>query len=86
KRERYNVLIIGGGSAGITAAIYCGRAKLKTLVFEKTLVGGLATYTSDIANYPGFPEGIGGTDLMNFFHQQAKNFDVIFKFTDVKSL
>ncbi|CAM3232763.1 FAD-dependent oxidoreductase [Streptobacillus felis] len=86
KRERYDVLIIGGGSAGLTAAIYCGRAKLKTLVFEKTLVGGLATYTSDIANYPGFPEGIGGTELMNLFHKQAKNFDVIFKLTDVKSV
>ncbi|NYV27328.1 FAD-dependent oxidoreductase [Streptobacillus felis] len=86
KRERYDVLIIGGGSAGLTAAIYCGRAKLKTLVFEKTLVGGLATYTSDIANYPGFPEGIGGTELMNLFHKQAKNFDVKFKLTDVKSV
>ncbi|ACZ01193.1 FAD-binding protein [Streptobacillus moniliformis] len=86
KRERYDVLIIGGGSSGLTAGIYCGRAKLKTLVFEKTLVGGLATYTSDIANYPGFPDGIGGTELMNLFHKQAKNFDVKFKLTDVKSV
>ncbi|WP_064610969.1 FAD-dependent oxidoreductase [Streptobacillus moniliformis] len=86
KRERYDVLIIGGGSSGLTAGIYCGRAKLKTLVFEKTLVGGLATYTSDIANYPGFPDGIGGTELMNLFHKQAKNFEVKFKLTDVKSV
>lgn len=86
KREQYDVLIIGGGSAGLTAAIYCGRARLKTLVFEKTLVGGLATYTSEIANYPGFPEEITGTELMNLFHKQAKNFGVKFKLTDVKSV
>lgn len=86
KRERYDVLIIGGGSAGLTSAIYCGRAKLNTLVFEKTLVGGLATYTSEIANYPGFPEEISGTELMNLFHKQAKKFGVKFKLTDVKSV
>jgi thioredoxin reductase (NADPH) len=86
KHEYYDVVIIGGGAAGLTSAIYCGRARLKTLLIEKSLVGGLATYTNEIANYPGFPEGIGGIELMNLFHKQAKNFGVNFKLTDVKSV
>ena len=86
KTERYDVVIIGGGAAGLTAGIYCGRARLKTLLIEKSLVGGLATYTNEIENYPGFPEGQSGLDLMNLFHQQAKKFGVTFKLTDVKSV
>jgi thioredoxin reductase (NADPH) len=86
KHEYYDVVIIGGGAAGLASAIYCGRARLKTLLIEKSLVGGLATYTNEIANYPGFPEGIGGIELMNLFHKQAKNFGVNFKLTDVKSV
>lgn len=86
KHEYYDVIVIGGGASGLTSAIYCGRAKLKTLLIEKSLIGGLATYTNEIANYPGFPEGISGTDLLNLFHKQAKNFGVNFKLTDVKSV
>jgi thioredoxin reductase (NADPH) len=86
RTEQYDVVIIGGGAAGLTAGIYCGRAKLKTLILEKTLVGGLATYTNEIENYPGFPEGTTGTDLMGLFHKQAKKFGVDFKMTDVKSV
>lgn len=86
KTEQYDVVIIGGGAAGLTAGIYCGRAKLKTLLLEKTLVGGLATYTNEIENYPGFPEGTTGTELMGLFHKQAKKFGVDFKMTDVKSV
>ncbi len=86
KVEQYDVVIIGGGAAGMTAGIYCGRAKLKTLLIEKSLVGGLATYTAEIENYPGFPEGSTGIDLMNTFQKQAKKFDVKFKLTDVKSV
>ncbi|MDQ0087075.1 thioredoxin reductase (NADPH) [Paenibacillus anaericanus] len=86
KTEQYDVVIIGGGAAGLTAGIYCGRAKLKTLLLEKSLVGGLATYTNEIENYPGFPEGTTGTDLMGLFHKQAKKFGVDFKMTDVKSV
>ena len=56
QREYYDVAIIGGGAGGLTAAIYCGRARLKTILFEKALLGGLATYTSEIENYPGFPD------------------------------
>ena len=86
KIEKYDVVIIGGGASGLTAAIYCGRARLNTLLIEKALVGGLATYTNEIMNFPGFPDGSTGLELMNKFHQQAKNFGVKFKLTDVKSV
>ncbi|CDF59156.1 FAD-dependent oxidoreductase [Thermobrachium celere] len=86
KHEYYDVAIIGGGAAGLTAAIYCGRARLKTILFEKSLLGGLATYTSEIENYPGFPDGETGTGLMNLFTKQAKKFGVTIKQTDVKSV
>ncbi len=86
KIEKYDVVIIGGGASGLTAGIYCGRARLKTLLIEKSLVGGLATYTNEIENYPGFPEGTTGLGLMELFHKQAKKFGVDFKLTDVKSV
>ena len=86
KREKYDVVIIGGGAAGLTAAIYCGRAQLNTLLIEKSLIGGLATYTNEIENFPGFPEGSSGLGLMELFHKQAKKFGTKFKLTDVKSV
>lgn len=86
KVEQVDVVIIGGGPAALTAGIYCGRANLKTVIIEKSLVGGLATYTNEIENYPGFIEGISGLDLMNLFQKQAKRFNVLFKLTDVKSV
>jgi thioredoxin reductase (NADPH) len=82
----YDVVIIGGGASGLTAGIYCGRARLKTALIEKSLVGGLATYTNEIENYPGFPEPLEGTALMQLFEKQAKRLGVEFKLTDVKGL
>lgn len=86
RRENYDVVVIGGGAGGMTAALYAGRARLKTLLIEKSLIGGLATYTSEIENYPGFPEGIDGTELMKLFDKQFRKFGVDVKLTDVKSL
>ena len=86
KIEQADVVIIGGGAAGLTAAIYCGRARLNTVLIEKALVGGLATYTNEIENYPGFPEGATGLGLMELFHKQAKKFGVKFKLTDVRNV
>ena len=84
KVEQYDVVIIGGGASGLTAGIYCGRARLKTLILEQALVGGIATNTNEIENYPGFPEGISGIGLMNLFKDQAKKFGVDFKLTNAK--
>lgn len=84
--QYYDLVVIGGGPGGLTAALYGGRARLKTLLIEKSLIGGLATYTNDIANFPGFPEGIGGLDLMRRFEKQAKAFGVDFKISPVKSV
>ena len=86
KVEQYDVVIVGGGASGLTAAIYCGRARLKTLIIEQALVGGIATNTNEIENYPGFPEGVSGLGLMDLFHKQAKKFGVDFKLTNVKSV
>ncbi len=86
KHEHYDVVIIGGGAAGLTAGIYAARARLKTLIIEKSLLGGLATYTSDIENYPGFPEGESGTNIMKSFEKQAKRLGVKIKLTDVKNV
>jgi thioredoxin reductase (NADPH) len=86
KIEYYAAVVIGGGAAGMTAALYAGRARLKTLLIEKSLIGGLAAYTSEVENYPGFPEGIDGAELMNLFDRQFRKFGVQVKLTDVKTL
>lgn len=83
----YDVIIIGGGAAGLTAAIYTSRESLSTLLLEKELCGGLTTTTDLVENYPGFPEGISGMDLMNKFKEQAKRFGTeIVEFKEVEKL
>jgi len=72
--ETYELIIIGGGPAGLTAAIYAGRARVRTCLLGGSLPGGQPASTAGVDNYPGFPEGIGGAALAQRFQSQADRF------------
>ncbi|MFZ2657098.1 MAG: thioredoxin-disulfide reductase [Victivallales bacterium] len=81
-----NLIIIGSGPAGLTAGIYSARALLKPTVIAGTVPGGQLTQTSDIENYPGFPEPVGGFDLMTAFQKQAERFGAKITYDNVSSV
>jgi thioredoxin reductase (NADPH) len=86
KTKNFELVIIGGGAAGLSAGIYGARAGLKTLLLEKGLIGGLATTTDLIENYPGFPDGVAGKDLMEKMKAQAQRFGTEIVQAEVKGI
>ncbi|MFP4056436.1 MAG: thioredoxin-disulfide reductase [Candidatus Brocadiia bacterium] len=81
-----DVLIVGGGCAGLTAGIYAARARLKTLLLDKLEPGGQLATTHEVENYPGFPQVVDGPELMDRFAKQAQSFGCEVKSAEVKSI
>lgn len=82
----YDVVIIGGGGTGLTAAIYTSRANLKTLLLEKLTPGGQIALTDIVENYPGFPEGVTGTEISMRMEAQAKRYGTQILYEEVQSV
>ena len=85
-QTNYDVIIVGGGPAGYTAALYCCRAGLTALVLEELMPGGQMATTSEVDNYPGFPEGVGGFELAQKMHAGAERFGAKTVFTKAVAL
>lgn len=84
--EVQKLIVVGGGPAGLSAALYAARAALEPLVFTGQDLGGQAASTSTIENYPGFPDGVGGTEISELFHKQAERFGAKFLFDRVTAV
>ncbi len=85
-KEVYDVVMVGAGPAALTAAIYTCREDIKTVLYEKAVVGGLAAITDWVDNYPGFPEGIAGLDLAENLRKQAERFGADIRLGDVMDI
>ena len=86
QNEVHKLIVVGGGPAGLSAALYGARAALAPLVFAGQDLGGQAASTSTIENYPGFPDGVGGTEISELFHKQAERFGAKFMFDRVTAV
>jgi thioredoxin reductase (NADPH) len=82
----YQLIILGGGPAGLTAGIYASRNRLNTLIIEKALPGGLITMAEWVENFPGFSDGISGLDLAEKMQKQAEKFGVQFQYAEANGL